>query len=85
MQQVYRLPRLDSVRCPILIYLADLGEIVASSPIENLRIHFYGVQGSGSIFPSLAERQEVKEILDLELLEKVPLDTKRLYFTSLKF
>ncbi|MFT5571238.1 MAG: hypothetical protein ACI9FR_000146 [Cryomorphaceae bacterium] len=26
--------------------------------ITNMRVHFYGVQGSGSVFPAKAERDE---------------------------
>lgn len=39
--------------------------------IENLRIHFYGVQGSGSIFPLKEERDDIRMNSDLDLLEKV--------------
>ncbi len=39
--------------------------------IKNMRIHFYGVQGSGSIFPSKSERDESRKLSDLELLEQV--------------
>ena len=39
--------------------------------IKNLRIHFYGVQGSGSIFPSRAERQVTQLHSDLQLLQRV--------------
>ncbi len=38
---------------------------------ENMRIHFYGVQGSGSIFPAKAEREETRLHSDLKLLEQV--------------
>lgn len=38
---------------------------------ENMRIHFYGVQGSGSIFPARAERAETRKHGDLQLLEKI--------------
>jgi phosphoribosyl 1,2-cyclic phosphodiesterase len=38
------------------------------SDINNLRIHFYGVQGSGSIFPSLSERKATQDHMDRELL-----------------
>ncbi len=41
------------------------------SEIENLRTHFYGVQGSGSIFPAKAERMETQEFSDLNLLTHV--------------
>ncbi|NNF58592.1 MAG: hypothetical protein HKN04_10150 [Rhodothermaceae bacterium] len=40
-------------------------------PIENLRIRFYGVQGSGSVFPALAEREAVQELSDYRLLRSV--------------
>lgn len=36
-----------------------------------MRIHFYGVQGSGSVFPSKAEREEARMHSDLQLLDKV--------------
>lgn len=39
--------------------------------IENLRIHFYGVQGSASIFPAKAEREEARLQADLKLLEQI--------------
>jgi len=39
--------------------------------IENMRIHFYGVQGSGSIFPAKAERAETRLHSDLQLLEQI--------------
>ncbi|WP_299413188.1 MBL fold metallo-hydrolase [Acaryochloris sp. IP29b_bin.148] len=39
--------------------------------IENLRIHFYGVQGSGSIYPSLQDRQAYQKVTDCELLNQV--------------
>jgi phosphoribosyl 1,2-cyclic phosphodiesterase len=39
--------------------------------IDNMRIHFYGVQGSGSIFPAKAEREETRLHSDLQLLEQV--------------
>jgi len=38
--------------------------------IENLRIHFYGVQGSGSVFPQKEERDYIRLNSDLELLNK---------------
>jgi ribonuclease BN (tRNA processing enzyme) len=37
----------------------------------KLRIHLYGVQGSGSIFPSRKERLALQELMDLRLLEQV--------------
>ena len=39
--------------------------------IENFRIHFYGVQGSGSIFPRREERQEIRRLSEVALLEKI--------------
>ncbi|MFT6408876.1 MAG: phosphoribosyl 1,2-cyclic phosphodiesterase [Arenicella sp.] len=39
--------------------------------IKNLRIHFYGVQGSGSVFPAKEERDVIRQNSDLDLLEKV--------------
>ena len=37
----------------------------------NMKIRLYGVQGSGSIFPSQAERQDIYELMDFRLLEQV--------------
>ncbi len=39
--------------------------------IENLRIHFYGVQGSGAVFPQKDDRDDIRLSSDLSLLEKV--------------
>lgn len=39
--------------------------------IQNMRIHFYGVQGSGSVFPAKAEREETRLHSDLKLLEQI--------------
>ena len=36
-----------------------------------MRIHFYGVQGSGSVFPSKAERAQSREQADMHLLEQI--------------
>ena len=44
---------------------------------ENLRIHFYGVQGSGSIFPTLGQRLAAQEVAELDLLEHVFADLQR--------
>lgn len=41
------------------------------SDIENLRIHFYGVQGSGSIYPSFQERRAYQALTDQDLLKQV--------------
>ncbi len=42
-----------------------------SEPIDNLRIHFYGIQGSGSIFPAKAERAEIRQRTEIHMLEEV--------------
>ena len=39
--------------------------------IENMRIHFYGVQGSGSTFPSSRETAALQELVEYELLKDV--------------
>lgn len=46
-------------------------------PIKNLRIHLYGVQGSGSTFPSRKERNAFQELTDLDLLNQVFADMLR--------
>ena len=48
-----------------------------SEPVANLRVHFYGVQGSGSVFPDRRERLLQREHLDFELLEKIFQDLDR--------
>jgi len=48
-----------------------------SEPVRNLRVHFYGVQGSGSVFPSRSERQALYELNDRELLARVLDDLER--------
>lgn len=47
------------------------------SDIQNLRIHFYGVQGSGSVFPSYSKRQEFRNRMECKLLEQVFTDFSR--------
>ena len=42
-----------------------------AADIEHLRIHIYGTQGSGSIFPSRAERQAINNHTNIELLKCV--------------
>ena len=42
-----------------------------TSKIKNLRIHFYGVQGSGAVFPRSAERTEIRRYSELSVLENV--------------
>lgn len=36
-----------------------------------MRIHFYGVQGSGSVFPSKSEREEARLHADIQLLDRL--------------
>lgn len=43
----------------------------------DLRVHFYGVQGSGSVFPSRAERRAAAEVSDHDLLAEVFADLER--------
>jgi ribonuclease BN (tRNA processing enzyme) len=50
------------------------GPSLSQAPVENLRIHFYGVQGSGSVFPARSDRQAVRQLLEQRLLEQVFLD-----------
>ncbi len=45
--------------------------------IQNMRIRFYGTQGSGSTFPSRQERSEYREMHDCELLIQVFKDMER--------
>jgi ribonuclease BN (tRNA processing enzyme) len=40
-------------------------------PIQNMRIRFYGVQGSGSTFPSSRENEAFQEIMGYDLLKRV--------------
>jgi len=40
-------------------------------PIKNMRLRFYGVQGSGSTFPSSREIGAFQDLMDTELLQKV--------------
>jgi phosphoribosyl 1,2-cyclic phosphodiesterase len=44
---------------------------MASPPIERLRIHLHGTQGSGSIFPSREERQAFQLRASIDLLKRV--------------
>ncbi len=50
---------------------------MVSEPILNLRIRFYGTQGSGSVFPDQAERAAQRELLETELLQTVFNDLSR--------
>ncbi len=45
--------------------------------IGNLRIHFYGIQGSGSVFPDREERRSQQDLMELELLKGVFSDLGR--------
>jgi len=44
---------------------------MSESTIQNLRVHLYGTQGSGSVFPSRAERMEIQRRAEHELLTRV--------------
>src|SRR4051794_23478622 len=49
----------------------------AADAVANLQVHFYGVQGSGSIFSPRAEREAFRELSDYELLRRVFDDVAR--------
>jgi ribonuclease BN (tRNA processing enzyme) len=42
-----------------------------AATVPGLRVHFYGTQGSGSVFPSRAERQAFQRRAEVDLLERV--------------
>ena len=44
---------------------------MTASAIRHLRIYFYGIQGSGSIFPSRQERHAVRQREFIDLLQSV--------------
>jgi ribonuclease BN (tRNA processing enzyme) len=50
---------------------------VSDSTIQNLRVHLYGTQGSGSVFPSRAERMAIQRRGEHELLTRVFADIAR--------
>ena len=50
---------------------------MSEMPLQNLRVHLYGTQGSGSVFPSRAERQAIQRRGDHELLALVFADIAR--------
>ncbi len=52
-------------------------ELTMTTVVENMRVHFYGVQGSGSVFPSRSERKAISEQRELELLDHVFTDLGR--------
>jgi phosphoribosyl 1,2-cyclic phosphodiesterase len=39
--------------------------------VRNMRINFYGVQGSGSTFPGYFEREAMRELMEYQLLKSV--------------
>jgi len=45
--------------------------------IQHLRIHLYGTQGSGSIFPSREERRAIRRREQIDLLQRVFMDLSR--------
>jgi ribonuclease BN (tRNA processing enzyme) len=45
--------------------------------IQRMRVHLYGTQGSGSIFPSRAERRAFQQRVDVDLLKCVFEDLSR--------
>lgn len=51
--------------------------MTAANSVVNMRVHLYGVQGSGSVFPSRAERLAYQELTDLDLLTNVFVDLGR--------
>ncbi len=48
-----------------------MAEIPRTQNPTNMRIHFYGVQGSGTVFPTRGERLQQQEMMGDELLAKV--------------
>jgi len=48
-----------------------------SASIERLRIHLYGTQGSGSVYPARAERLAYRRQAEVDLLERVFDDLRR--------
>jgi ribonuclease BN (tRNA processing enzyme) len=50
---------------------------MSQSAIQNLRVHLYGTQGSGSVFPSRAERLAFQRRAEHELLTRVFTDIGR--------
>lgn len=49
----------------------DATQATSRGHVRNLRVHIYGTQGSGSIFPSRAERLAFRRQSDLDLLSRV--------------
>ena len=50
---------------------------MAAQPIRNMRIQLFGVQGSGSTFPSRHERNTFQDLTDLDLLSQVFADLSK--------
>lgn len=50
---------------------------MAADTIQHFRVHLYGTQGSGSVFPSRAERRAFQRRADVELLQRVFEDLSR--------
>ncbi|MBL9135742.1 MAG: hypothetical protein JNK85_07735 [Verrucomicrobiales bacterium] len=50
---------------------------MSESPIQNLRVHIYGAQGSGSVFPSRAERLALLRHANQELVACIIQDLSR--------
>jgi ribonuclease BN (tRNA processing enzyme) len=50
---------------------------MSASDVKNMRVHIYGTQGSGSVFPSRAERQALQRQSEHELLRHVFEDIAR--------
>jgi ribonuclease BN (tRNA processing enzyme) len=44
---------------------------MSDAPTAGMRVHFYGVQGSGSTSPTRAERRAFQELTDYELLRQI--------------
>ncbi|MFT5136085.1 MAG: phosphoribosyl 1,2-cyclic phosphodiesterase [Arenicella sp.] len=42
-----------------------------SREVKSLRIHFYGVQGSGSVFPRKDQRAKIRRVSEVAVVEKV--------------
>ncbi|MFQ5738542.1 MAG: MBL fold metallo-hydrolase [Acidobacteriota bacterium] len=48
-----------------------------AQPIRNMRIHFYGTQGSGSTFPSREERRKIQKLMAYDLIRQIFQDLAR--------
>ena len=54
-----------------LYWHIQMADVSLSEHPQNMRIHFYGVQGSGTVFPTRQERLKQQKMMGHELLEKV--------------